>query len=339
MTTMANHTHGPNHAHTQGRTDEPDLTARYVHAATRGLDEDQRDDVALELRAGVADRVDSLRAADPSLAPEAAEYAALTELGDPDRLAASYTGALRHLIGPDLYGIYRRVLRVTLLSVVPAVTAIVAVVEIFQGAGFGGIIGSTAWTAFNASVHIAFWVTLSFAILERTAAPTEESLGLEPWSPEKLPSIPRASRAALGETITNITFLAIMGGAIAWQQVTSPVHVDGERIPVLDPDLWSFWLPVVLVALALEAVFEVVKYRAGGRWTREFAAVNTLVGALLAAPLAWLAFDDRLLNPAFTTFAQSHWAEFDPQVTHLLVAVSAVAIWLWDTVDGWRKAL
>ena len=68
------------------------LTERYVHAATRRLGDDQRDDVAMELRAGVADRVDSLRADDPTLTQGQAEYAALVELGDRLRLRGRGSG-------------------------------------------------------------------------------------------------------------------------------------------------------------------------------------------------------------------------------------------------------
>ena len=115
------------------------------------------------------------------------------------------------------------------------------------------------------------------------------------------------------------------------------VNDDGERLPVLDPDLWSFWLPLVLVALLLEAAFEVVKYRAGGAWTTTFAAVNMVTAATLAAPVIWLAHREMLLNPEFVAHLRTGWPEFDPGVAHTVVLVSAVVIWAWDTVDGWRR--
>lgn len=313
------------------------LTERYIHAVTRRLGDDQRDDVALELRADIADRVEALCASTPALSPAEAERTALLELGDPGRLSASYSGAPQHLVGPELFPVYARVLRGVLLTVVPIVTAIVALVSTLDGDGLGGTIGTSVWTALTTSVHIAFWTTLTFVILERSASPTQESLGLEPWAPEQLPALPTAARGSLGETVTNVAWLAILAGFVVWQQVAFPAWLDEERVPLLDPDLWSVWIPVILVALALEAVFEVVKYRAGGVWTPRFAALNTVTGLVFAAPVAWLAWQDRLLNPAFTSLAQSHWAEFDPGVTHLVVLVVVAVIWTWDTVDGWRR--
>lgn len=313
------------------------LTERYVHAATRRLGDDQRDDVAMELRGDIADRVEALQASAPALSAEEAERTALLELGDPDRLAASYSGAPQHLVGPELFPVYVRVLRGVLLAVVPVVTAIVAVVSTLDGDGIGAVLGTAAWTALTTSVHIVFWTTLTFAILERSASPTQESLGLEPWSPDQLPDLPRAARGSLGETVTNIVWLGLLAGFLVWQQVVSPTWFDDERVPLLDPDLWNLWIPVILAGLAFEGLFEIVKYRAGGVWTPRFAAINTLTGLVFAAPIGWLASEERLINPAFTSLAQSHWAEFDAGVAHLVVLVTAVAIWLWDTIDGWRR--
>lgn len=331
--------------HTTNPTPDPangaqdTLTERYIHAVTRQLGEDQRDDVALELRSDIADRIEALCAIDPILSHEDAENAALVELGDPDRLAASYRETQHHLIGPDLFPTYVRILRWVLVAVVPLVTAIVALVATFGDDDIADIIGATVSTALNTSVHIAFWTTLSFAVLQRTAHSTRESLGLGPWTPDALPALPTAPRGTLGETITNIVWLGLLAGFIVWQQVASPPWGDGERVPVLDPELWNLWIPVILAALAAEAVFEIVKYRQGGVWTRGFASLNTVTSLAFAAPLAWLASQEQLLNPAFTSLVQKQWAEFDPGVAHLVILVSTLAIWLWDIVDGWRRTL
>lgn len=321
-----------------GRRDgRASLTERYVHAATRSLPEDQRADVAEELRASITDRVESLRA-ERGPSAEEAERMALEELGDPDRLAAGYTGRRLGLIGPELYPQYVRVLKAILVTVVPILTAVIALVEAVDGASVGAIVGRAVWMAFTVALHVAFWVTLTFAIVERSASDRERlerSVGAT-WSPEQLPDLPRGSRASLGEACTNIVWLGILAAAIVWQQVASPL---GDSIPVLDPDLWSFWLPLILALLAAEAVLEIVKYRAGGEWTVRFATVNTVLGAVFAAPVIYLAATDRLLNPAAVAEIQQGWAGFDPGVAHTVILVSALVIWAWDSVEGWRKAL
>jgi hypothetical protein len=80
------------------------LTQRYVQAAVAGVPASQRDDVAEELNASVADAVDDLVTA--GLTPQEAERKALTDLGDPAVLAERFGGRPRHLIGPAYFGQY-----------------------------------------------------------------------------------------------------------------------------------------------------------------------------------------------------------------------------------------
>ena len=66
----------------------------------RTVPEKQRADLSAELRASIDDQIDAR--VDDGEAPEAAERAVLTDLGDPDKLAAGYTDRPLHLIGPRL---------------------------------------------------------------------------------------------------------------------------------------------------------------------------------------------------------------------------------------------
>ena len=143
------------------------LTDRYVHAATRSLPEDQRADVADELRGSIGDRVEALIHEQPGMDVYDAEYVAVEELGDPDRLSAGYSGKRLQLIGPELYPSYVRVLKSVLVVSVPSVTLVVAVVGALAGESVGGVIGGAAWMAFTVAVQICFWITLAFALTER----------------------------------------------------------------------------------------------------------------------------------------------------------------------------
>jgi hypothetical protein len=92
------------------------------------------------------------------------------------------------------------------------------------------------------------------------------------------------------------------------------------------------------VLLLAEMAFEVVKYRAGS-WSRGLATVNVVLGAIFTAPIVYLAATDQLLNPAAVAEIQKGWSAFDPATANTVVLVTALAIWAWDSVDGWRKAL
>lgn len=316
-----------------------DLTARYVHAATRRLPEEQRDDVARELGADIADRVDALLAQDPTLTESTAERVALVELGDPRALAASYAGTRQYLIGPEVFTTYALSLKAITTVAVPAAVAVIVLIDVLRGEPLLDLVGRAAWVGFTMVVHIAFWVTLAFAIVERSNDVSAKDLGVTEWEPEQLPELPAGPPGSLGEAVCTVAWIGLLAGFVVLQQVGWAGGGGDERVPVLDPDLWSFWLPLVLLALLAEAVFEVVKYRAGAVWTRRFAAVNSVTALLLALPVAWLAWQERLLNPAFTRTVQEGWPDFDPGVAHLVVLVTALVVWGWDTVDGWRRTL
>lgn len=315
------------------------LTQKYVHAATRTLPEDQRADVADELRASIADRAESLLAEQPDLAPEKAEYTAVAELGDPDLLAAAYTGRPKHLIGPELYPAYIRVLRSVLFTVIPILAIVLSVLAAIEADddSVGAVIGGVIWTLFTATVQIFFWVTLTFWFVERGLAPGQMQCSLAAeWTPDRLPDVPAVAPQKHTETAVNLVWLTFLGAVIVGQQFRSAFTVDGEPVPVLDPDLWSFWLPLVLVFLAAEMILEVIRFRTG-TWTRTFAAWNVLLGALFAAPLVFLAATDRLFNPVFVRHLSDEWSSFDVHSANMVVIVTALVIWAWDSVDGWRR--
>jgi hypothetical protein len=324
--------------HRERSSGAPSLSDRYVHAATRWLAEDQRDDVADELRGSIGDRVEALLDERPGLTAEQAEYAALEELGEPERMAAGYSGRPLHLIGPDVFPAYVRVLKSILLIAVPLATVVVTTIDALDGGDVGSVVGAAAWTAYVVAVQVFFWVTGVFVLVERGSDDdVRESVGAV-WTPDRLPELSRRDRGSVCDLVAGLVFLWLFAVAIVWQQLNPSVPYDGRDVPVLDPDLWTFWLPLVLVLLVAEMVFEVVKYRAGG-WSHRLATVNVVLGAVFAAPLVYLSATDRLLNPDAVAGIQEHWSGFDPDAAHTVVLVSALVIWAWDAFDGWRKAL
>ena len=86
----------------------------------------------------------------------AAEREVLTELGDPDTLAARYADRRLQLIGPTYYLAWERLLKL-LLSFVPALVGVlVGLVEALDG---GSGIGKGIVRRHQVAVQIAFWVT------------------------------------------------------------------------------------------------------------------------------------------------------------------------------------
>lgn len=302
------------------------LTDRYVLTTLRAVPEDQRLDLGDELRSTITDMVDARVEAGASAAE--AERAALTELGDPARLAARYTGARLQLLGPRFYLVWKRLL-VQLLTVVPAaVAALVAVAAVLDGdTTVGEVVVDAGGAAVGTAMQLVLWTTAVFAVLDRvvTDAP-------EPWTVDDLPEAPSGDRGySLGEAAASIAWYLVLAAALVLQQTRSWVEgTGGEDVAILDPALWSGWLPLLLVAIGLSIGLEVWKYRRG--WTPGVLAGTVVTSVAFSAPVAWLASQDRLLNPEFVEAVDLSATGQD--VVNLAVGVGAVAVAVWEVAEA-----
>lgn len=272
------------------------LTDRYVWAVQRALPEGKRADIDRELRASIADAVD---ARTENGEPQTdAERAVLLDLGEPARLAAGYANRPLTLIGPELFVDYARLLKVLLAVVLPIVVVVLAVIGIFAGDGVGATIGTGIGTTLTVGVHMCFWTTLAFVILERTG----NRRPLSAFDPDQLPALPVTDRVKASDMVATAVYVVITIGALFWQQNSSIfTTAEGASIPILDPALWSFWLPFLIAMSLLLLVHAVVVYRAG-RWTWVLAVAHAVIQLAAGIPVVVLLVTGRLLNPAF--FAQ-----------------------------------
>ncbi|MDQ0736115.1 hypothetical protein [Arthrobacter agilis] len=310
------------------------LTDRYVWAAVRTVPESQRSGLDPEIRELIGDAVDARLASGEDSA--AAERSALVGLGDPERLAADYVDRPLTLIGPRYYLDWLRLLKTLVAIVVPIAAVVVLVVQLLTSGSVGGAIGGAVSTAITATVHIGFWTTLLFVVLERSGT-ADTGMG---WTVERLPELPDRTRdGRLTELVASLVFLALFAGAILWQQIRSVALADdGSAIPLLDPALWSFWLPWFLALIVLEAGFALWLYLRGWSWSA--AVVNVVLNLAFAVPAVLLWSEGRLLNPDFVDAVG-----WDPAVATgggwtvvSVVTGGTVLIAAWDVVDGFLKA-
>lgn len=309
-----------------------DLTDRYVGATLRSIPEKQRADIEAELRASIDDAIDA-RVGD-GVDAKTAEQGVLEALGDPDRLAAGYVGRPGYLIGPEQFFAYKRLLTVVMITVVPIVTAVVAVIQALAGEDVGSVFADAIGTGIALVVHIAFWTTLVFALIERS----DQDVHTSEWTLDSLPALLSAGSIKLSETIGSIVFLVFTIAAIIFSRNFSPITADdGTQIPLFDPEMWSFWFPFFVAVLTLEVLFEIVKFRVG-QWTWTLASVNLALNAVFAIPAIYLLTSERVFNPAF--FEEIGWrAGLAGNGT--LVLVTSVVVGLiatWDSFDGFHKA-
>jgi hypothetical protein len=316
------------------------LTERYLAATLRGIPEKQRPDVQRELRSSIADAVEDRVANGEDRV--AAETAVLEELGNPTRLAGGMTGRPMYLIGPELFLAYRYILFLLLGIVVPIVGVVEALVEINGGAGIGPALLAGIGGALTVGVHLAFWVTLAFAVVERVDKSTWKDADLkqltQPWTVEHLPELPSSGAVSVGETVGEIVTVGISIGGLLYLRGWSWVTDDsGAPIVLFDPALWDFWFPALIGMLVLQALFHIVKLVVG-RWTIGLAVINAVLLAAFAAPFAYLALNGALINPEFA--AAIGWPQLaeGEGIAMLAVAAGTVLISGWEAVAGFRRA-
>jgi len=307
------------------------LTDRYVDAAMRTVPDDQRSDLAAELRGSIDDQIEARIA--EGAAPDDAERAVLTYLGDPDVLAAGYTGRQLHLIGPRYYLDWWRLLKLLLWIVLPCAAFGVALGQILSGATVGETIGSAVVAVLTAALHVAFWTTLVFVVLERTG---HETMDAGPWTPDRLPE-PRQRGAGLGDMIASIAFLLIMAGVVLWDHFIGLVPTE-PGLPFLAEGLWPWWILALFVVMALEAVLAIAVYGVG-RWTWPRAVANGILNLLIAVPALWLLGTGRLINPEFfPTIIEGSDGPLVQNIIAAIVGFVIVAVAIWDTTDAALKA-
>lgn len=319
------------------------LTERYIDAVTRSLNPTAQDDVRIELEASIADAIEAR--VEQGESSEDAEHRVLTDLGDPAILAAGYADRPLHLIGPKYFLTWWRLLKLLLWIVPLCAAGGVAIANALADKPIGEIIAQTVVAGIGAIVHVAFWTTLVFVVLERTGADT----GIR-WSVDTLPE-PQETGAGRGDLIASLVFLSLAAAALLWDRFVGFVLVAGDSvdigiglgsqttaIPVLHPDLWPWWTGGALVVIGLEAALAIAIF-AGRGWRAGLAVLNTVLALVFAAGSILLLVTGQLLNPEFVEFTlgRGDMPADVGRIVAVLLGVVIVGVAAWDIIDGWLK--
>lgn len=164
----------------------------YIREVTRRLPEKNREDIALELQSTIADML-------PDDLTEAEVKQVLIQLGNPAVLASNYRDRPMHLIGPKYFDVYTNLLKVV-LPIAMTITLIILIGKIIVtssgdqsiGAFITTIITQAVWQLINTAMQTAFWITLVFAIIERTYKVADQipfTMNFKTWTPEDLKQV------------------------------------------------------------------------------------------------------------------------------------------------------
>jgi len=303
------------------------LIDRYVAATIRSVPVKSRSDLERELRASIADTLDARLATGQNEAD--AEIAVLTELGDPSRLAAEYAGPGQYLIGPSMYHSYIRTLRLVMAFCVPPSWLLLFGLWAAGGDLPGAILTASLGAVFVALLA-AFMTTTAYVLVDRSPESRREiaeAFGGKtgPWTPDRLPASTSVRPLGVNDAIE-----AIVGGTIAValifiQRSVSPfADPQGHAIPFLNPDLWSFWMPLV-IAVAVAWILAEFAMLARGGWTPGLALVVSVVSLASAGIYIYLLAAGQLFNPTF--FAKlgfESWVRAGSLLMLLLIVASVI---------------
>lgn len=307
------------------------LTDSYIAAVTRGVPAPQRTDLESELRASLADEIDSRIEAGAD--PAAAERDAITALGDPIVLAARYSERPLHLIGPRFYADWKRLLSVVLVLVVPITIIVVFAVTWARTGEPLDAVGEATWTGLITASQLALWTTVLFAALERLP----HTAALAPWTPDML--APTSFAATTRRELVNEGILVgVSATAIAVLSLVSPwSDQTGAPLPFLDPFIWTSGIGIALVLwLAAQIGFGIS--RVAGKWRAPHVVGAIAFDVIGGGALIALGAMGRVLNPEMV--AAAGWSTDVVTVVDLAtvaVGIVVIAASLWENLRSLHR--
>ncbi|MDM5284478.1 HAAS signaling domain-containing protein [Peribacillus frigoritolerans] len=325
-----------------------ELIELYIQEVTRRLPEKYRADIALELQSTIADML-------PEDYTEQDVKEVLLKLGDPVTLASGYRDRPMHLIGPRYYDVY-----ISLLKMILPIAAVISLIALVGDNPFRDtgntvmeailkIIGKGISGIISTGIQVFFWLTLSFAILERLDTSKDQSpvtKDLKPWTPENLKDIPNISKkkaVTMVEVFASLLGLSVF--AALYFNAANLLGVYEKRngslifmTPSFNQDvLNSYWLLVscVIIIRVLLAIYKLFL----GRWTLKLAFFHAIYQLLYTLAFIIIISNPDLLNPEFLAYQRTLFSidEWKSSIYWGLILISIIFA-AYDTYQGFRKA-
>jgi hypothetical protein len=261
-----------------------DLVDRYVAAVRRHLPAETQDDIVNELTDDILSQIRDKEDALGRPMDESEQEALLKQYGHPYLLATRYRPQ-QHLIGPTLFPFYFPAIKIA-LGLAFAVQVIVAF-SIGLGQRTPARIVPHIFRFPEVAMHVAFWVTLAFAVADHFHAKLKL---FDQWSPRTLPPasrpVPSASRGNLVfEVVVTIIFIGW------WLSIPSyPFLMLGPAASYLQlsPSWSRLYYPALIPSIASVLLATAAVVRPAWTWMPRIRAlvVDVLFIGVLSASLS-----------------------------------------------------
>lgn len=315
------------------------ITENYIYAVTKNLPSTQREDIAQELRTLIHDML-------PPQPTEQDLEKVLYTLGKPENLARRYQGDDKFLIGRNLYPHYLTVLRivgVTLVAIMFLTSLITTLMEPHLDTVRMVIDFCISFltSAFSAVLQAIAWVTIVFAIIEKSGQSKDD----EQWDVHKLEAVPNPrSIISLPETVVNIVFSLAFGIMIVFfPHLLAFFRDNGHFIPLFNLEVLAGYAPYFILLTIFQVAFETMKL-IRLRWTFRLATMNLGLNILnYICAVFWLG-NNKVYNQDFIDRA-STFIKLDGAIAasqgYRIIAVGLIIILIisiWDSIDGFRRS-
>lgn len=323
----------------------------YIQEVTRRLPEKNREDIALELRSTIGDML-------PDDYSEEDVKAVLEKLGSPVTLAAGYRDRPMHLIGPRYFDVY-----VTLLKMILPIAAVISLISMIAEyfIGYGGneavinvvlsLMGQGIWRIIEVSVQVFFWLTLVFAIIERTDKGKDQqplTASLKKWTPddlESIPYVPEKKAISKCEVFGSLMWTAIWATLYFYADHLVGVYVGGRDglefvAATFNQEVLLRSWPIVVMVIGFEIALSLYKL-IKGQWTKRMALSNTALQLFGTIVFIVILINPNVLSAEFITYMADLFtvtaSEFKTWIVgggiFIFLVSAAVSVW-----DGFRKA-
>ncbi|MHC2834028.1 HAAS signaling domain-containing protein [Bacillus sp. F9_6S_D1_P_5] len=323
----------------------------YVEEVAKRLPEKNREDIILELRSTIEDML-------PDDYNEDDEIRVLEKLGSPVSLANGYLDRPMHLIGPRYFDVYT-----TLLKMIIPIAAVIALIAMVAEnfVGYDGeqavlnvilnVIGKGIGEIIEVGLHVFFWLTLVFAILERT----DKDKGTQPlttslkkWTPDDLKNtsyVPKKKSISKFEVFGGLMWTAIWATLYFYANHLVGVYNATESglkfvAPTFNQDVLLQYWPIVVIVIVFEIGISLYKL-VQGQWTKKLAIGNAILQIVGTIVFIVIVVNPHLFNEGFITYVANVFTTSPEEFKNWLIG-GGIIIYILSAAlnifDGFRKA-
>ncbi|QWI17085.1 hypothetical protein EXW48_14340 [Bacillus wiedmannii] len=323
----------------------------YVEEVAKRLPEKNREDIILELRSTIEDML-------PDDYNEDDEKRVLEKLGSPVSLANGYLDRPMYLIGPRYFDVYT-----TLLKMIIPIAAVIALIAMVAEnfVGYDGeqavlnvilnLIGKGIGEIIEVGLHVFFWLTLVFAILERT----DKDKGTQPlttslkkWTPDDLKNtsyVPKKKSISKFEVFGGLMWTAIWATLYFYANHLVGVYHGTESglkfvAATFNQDVLLQYWPIVVIMIVFEIGISLYKL-VQGQWTKRLAIGNAILQMVGTIVFIVIVVNPHLFNEGFITYVANVFTTSPEEFKTWLIG-GGIIIYILSAAlnifDGFRKA-